>query len=163
MLVAIGIPEARLTAKGYGAQPPERVVFRIQKASNRLDDLKLHPLVRPTNGSVTSGVSRLTIVRFDANDVAADDRTELILYPLIGWLQAHPDAKITISGHTDDTEDPQLGLQRASAVGQLLIRSKIDGNRMTMRNEGASSPQVPNESAENRAQNRRVEIVIVGR
>jgi chemotaxis protein MotB len=77
--------------------------------------------------------------------------------------------KLTIEGHTDDLpihtsrfySNWDLSAARAAAVANVLLASgAIDPTRMAVKGLADTQPRVPNTSAENRAKNRRVEIII---
>ncbi|EFF3794697.1 OmpA family protein [Escherichia coli] len=76
-----------------------------------------------------------------------------------GWL-------IVVSGHTDNTGDPQrnqaLSLKRAEAVRDWMRDTgDIPQSCFAVQGYGESRPVAPNETAEGRARNRRVEISLV--
>ena len=75
-----------------------------------------------------------------------------------------PDKQITVEGHTDsqgsDATNQPLSLNRATAVQEYLVACGVDANRIRAVGMGSSKPIVDNNTAENRANNRRVEIVI---
>ena len=78
-------------------------------------------------------------------------------------LQAHPDLRLAIEGHTDDigNADANLALsaRRAEAVRRYLIAAYgIDPARLEARGFGGSRPVAPNSTAEGRQTNRRVEL-----
>jgi len=92
-----------------------------------------------------------------------------ILVPIAGVLKQR-DGKFIISGHTDDIpiETQQfrsnwdLSARRAATVVHFFIqRGDIDPERMEIRAHSDNQPLVPNDSWENRAQNRRVEISVL--
>ena len=72
---------------------------------------------------------------------------------------------ITVEGHTDDvgsdTNNKTLSQKRASSVASAL-RNVLSGNSFQWKENGygESKPIVPNDSDENRAKNRRVEILV---
>ncbi|GAB4240487.1 MAG: hypothetical protein Tsb0034_16950 [Ekhidna sp.] len=72
--------------------------------------------------------------------------------------------KILITGHTDSVGDENynkaLSGRRAKAVMDFFIRSGISRDRLSYEALGESQPKVPNDTPENRAQNRRVEFQI---
>ncbi|PID52904.1 MAG: hypothetical protein CSB46_11260 [Micrococcales bacterium] len=76
------------------------------------------------------------------------------------WNQA----VVAINGYTDDMGDEGFNLQlskdRAAAVRSALASMGIAADRMTSDGFGENNPKVPNTSAANRAQNRRVEFVV---
>ena len=76
---------------------------------------------------------------------------------------------ITVVGHTDDQpiksrrfrSNWELASSRAGSVIQALAGSKkLPIERFSIRSYGASKPRVPNDSAENRALNRRISIIV---
>lgn len=76
---------------------------------------------------------------------------------------------IEVEGHTDDVpiataqfpSNWELSSARASSVARLLIENGVSAARLTVVGMAANQPLVPNSSAENRARNRRVTIMIV--
>jgi outer membrane protein OmpA-like peptidoglycan-associated protein len=80
-------------------------------------------------------------------------------------LKAQSDSKrIVVEGHTDsqgsDAINQPLSLARASAVRDYLVTRGVDPAKITAVGMGSSRPLVDNKTAENRANNRRVEIII---
>ena len=74
------------------------------------------------------------------------------------------DKRIVVEGHTDsqgsDRINQPLSLNRANAVRTYLVTRGVDSDKITAIGMGSSRPLVDNRSAENRANNRRVEIII---
>jgi outer membrane protein OmpA-like peptidoglycan-associated protein len=74
------------------------------------------------------------------------------------------DRRMVVEGHTDsqgsDRINQPLSLNRARAVRDYLVSRGVDGNKITAIGMGSSQPLVDNRNAENRANNRRVEIII---
>ncbi|MFE8071057.1 flagellar motor protein MotB [Marinobacteraceae bacterium S3BR75-40.1] len=77
--------------------------------------------------------------------------------------------KLTIEGHTDDLpirsdrydSNWNLSADRAAAVANVLLEaSNIEPTRVRVQGFADTRPRVPNSNAENRALNRRVEIII---
>ncbi|MBA2244411.1 MAG: OmpA family protein, partial [Gemmatimonadetes bacterium] len=81
-------------------------------------------------------------------------------------LTQFPEQRIAVEGHTDsvgsETANQRLSEQRAESVRAALIAEGIDPGRVEMVGYGQSRPIADNATADGRAQNRRVEIVIVG-
>jgi outer membrane protein OmpA-like peptidoglycan-associated protein len=79
-------------------------------------------------------------------------------------IEKFPGTRITVSGHTDDTGTDEinnkLSLKRAQALYDLMIKTGVPANRMTVVGYGESRPRFPNDSEANRLKNRRVEIAI---
>ncbi len=72
---------------------------------------------------------------------------------------------LEIQGHTDSTGpeayNDQLGEARAEAVRKYLSQQGVALNRMATISYGEESPVAPNDTAEGRAQNRRVGIIVL--
>jgi len=78
--------------------------------------------------------------------------------------------KVLIAGHTDDIpintdwyrSNWELSASRSVTVAHFLLENKgIDPRRMVVEGYADTKPLFPNDSAENRAKNRRVEIILV--
>jgi outer membrane protein OmpA-like peptidoglycan-associated protein len=80
-------------------------------------------------------------------------------------LEKYPDREIRIEGHTDNTGgrnyNMDLSTRRAKSVLNHLLEKGLNGDRMSYRGYGETKPVAPNDTEEGRAQNRRVEILIV--
>jgi outer membrane protein OmpA-like peptidoglycan-associated protein len=73
---------------------------------------------------------------------------------------------LKVSGHADASGLPQrnvkLAEKRASAAVSYLVARGIDAGRLTAVGYGDSRPVAPNDSASNRAKNRRIEFEVSG-
>jgi chemotaxis protein MotB len=76
---------------------------------------------------------------------------------------------VRVEGHTDDVpirtaryqSNWELSTARASAVVAYLVEvGKLDPERLSAAGYGEFHPQVPNDSPEHRARNRRVDLVV---
>ena len=81
-------------------------------------------------------------------------------------LQAHPDLKLAVKGHTDNVGTPadnlKLSEARAKAVMAALVKEQgIDAGRLQAKGLGSTKPAAVNTTAEGRQNNRRVELVKV--
>jgi len=79
-------------------------------------------------------------------------------------LSQNAAATVTVIGHTDSTgsdavNDP-LSLNRANSVRNYLAERGIASSRVFTEGRGAREPIVANDTAANRAKNRRVEIYV---
>jgi outer membrane protein OmpA-like peptidoglycan-associated protein len=75
-------------------------------------------------------------------------------------LKEHPEATVTLIGHTDDRASVDynigLGMNRAQAVKNYLVAQGIDESRLSISSEGKSQPAVANSTEQSRSYNRRV-------
>ncbi len=78
--------------------------------------------------------------------------------------QQDPDSKMVVEGHTDsqgkDSYNQDLSQRRAQAVRDYLVSRGIASDRVSSEGFGSSRSVADNGSAEGRANNRRVEIVV---
>lgn len=81
------------------------------------------------------------------------------------YLEANPEAKIIITGHTDNSGTPAKnivnGQHRAEAFKNALVRKNIPRNRIGCVSKGETEPIASNDTPEGREQNRRVELDLV--
>ena len=73
--------------------------------------------------------------------------------------------KLKIVGHTDDIGHPEynqkLSEERAQSVASIFVQQGFKPNDLTVIGRGSSQPFAPNTSDENRANNRRVAVIII--
>jgi OOP family OmpA-OmpF porin len=89
---------------------------------------------------------------------------QAILDQVAEALQARPDIKVEIDGHTDGkgtvAYNQKLSERRAASVKKYLVGKGIDSARMTSAGFGKSRPIADNSTDEGRALNRRVELKV---
>lgn len=111
-------------------------------------------------------ISRHTVTEvanfaFDSKEILSESAK---MNGLMQDIQAHPDAVIIVEGHTDNigTEEynKKLSLERANVVAQELAKYKYP-NEIRTYGAGSSMPIASNDTEEGRAQNRRVDVVLV--
>jgi len=87
------------------------------------------------------------------------------LNKLTNLLEANPEVKIEIAGHTDNqgnaAANQVLSENRAKAVYQYLIDHGISVTRLMYKGYGQSKPIATNDTEEGRAQNRRTEFRVL--
>jgi outer membrane protein OmpA-like peptidoglycan-associated protein len=88
-----------------------------------------------------------------------------VLEQVVGILNAYPNSKIVIEGHTDSIGDDSFNMLlselRARRVYEFLIKRGIDAKRMSYKGYGETRPIASNKTETGRALNRRVEIIIL--
>lgn len=85
---------------------------------------------------------------------------------VVEYLKQNPKAQIEIAGHTDNEGSDQrlnqrLSEFRAKVVANYLFNKGITSERIITIGKGSTEPLVPNDSDENKAKNRRIEIMIL--
>jgi len=103
-------------------------------------------------------------ISFEKNSSKLSESSFGELSLLVSFLNEYPDARITITGYTDNTgsaqQNQRLSLRRAKAVAEYLIRHQIRERRITYEGKGIDNPIADNNTEEGRAKNRRVEVVV---
>ncbi|MEI6062301.1 MAG: OmpA family protein [Bacteroidota bacterium] len=98
----------------------------------------------------------------DKFDLLPDSKAEL--GTLIAFLSKNPAMHIEIGGHTDNEGDAirnlNLSQARADVIVYELVKRGIPPEQLFARGYGETRPKVPNDTAANRAINRRVEFIV---
>ncbi len=107
-------------------------------------------------------------VFFVLNKYKIEKRSYGLLDQVATLLRDNADVTLVrVEGHTDSQGDAahnaMLSQKRAEAVKAYLVRKKVAAARLQAKGLGDSRPRADNETEQGRAQNRRVEFVIVER
>lgn len=109
-------------------------------------------------------VVNLPDILFDVNKATLKQNTQVALAKLAGIVQLFPKINLRIEGYTDSTGSDELNKrlsnERAEAVRAFLEKQGVAASRMTAVGYGPQFPVADNGTAEGRARNRRVEIVL---
>jgi len=101
-------------------------------------------------------------IQFDFNKSTIRPDSDPVLQNVLGILNARPDLKLEIQGHTDnvggDEYNQKLSESRAASVVTWLTNKGIAQARLTAHGYGMKQPIADNGSDEGRARNRRVEL-----
>ena len=104
-------------------------------------------------------------VTFDTDSFAVRPSLMGDLNAVAANLKAYPASTVKVIGHTDNEGDAAynqtLSERRAGAVAGVLIGDGVEPSRIVPLGQGETMPIASNLTPEGRAQNRRVEIVIV--
>jgi outer membrane protein OmpA-like peptidoglycan-associated protein len=99
----------------------------------------------------------------DSSTVSSNLRSDLLT--VASSLQKYPDSRVQVIGHTDNTGgaayNQGLSERRANAVANVLSEGGVSFSRMETIGRGEDQPIASNLTEDGRAQNRRVEIVIL--
>lgn len=123
---------------------------------------------------VESQFSRIVIrIREKGSFPSGDARLNPGFIPILGKIHdvlLETDGRIAVAGHTDNVpintaryrSNWELSTSRAtSVVHELLAPEQMDAERFVLEGYADTRPLVPNDSAANRAKNRRVEIIVL--
>lgn len=100
---------------------------------------------------------------FAPNATALSPEAVGVIADAANVLREHPEiVMLHVIGNTDATEPraDELGRKRAEAVVNALITRGIDRTRLSAESAGATSPMASNDTAEDRARNRRIDFVV---
>lgn len=152
-----------LAPKPVEAAAPEPSVERQKQAA---PEAKAE--VKPAPAPAPAPPKKVTInldVKFETN--------KSVVRPIYWWdvqkvadfMKKYPETEVTIEGHTDsvgkEAANIKLSQARADAIAELLIEKYgIDKSRVKAIGYGPKKPIADNNTAEGRAQNRRVEAQI---
>jgi outer membrane protein OmpA-like peptidoglycan-associated protein len=122
-------------------------------------------------GATVTRAGEGILVKFDSGILFDVDKTNLkadaqnSLRQLAISLQNNPQTNILVIGHTDSTgtaaHNMDLSVRRADAVKFFIDQQGVSGQRLSPQGKGETEPIESNSTPQGRAQNRRVEIVIV--
>jgi len=87
------------------------------------------------------------------------------LQRLVAVMKKNPGLRVEVAGHTDnigtDEVNNWLSSQRAEAVKKFIVSQSIEADRIEAKGYGSHQPAAPNDTEENRQQNRRVEFKLI--
>lgn len=122
------------------------------------DDLS----VTERDGKIYVSLSQNLLFKTGSDKV--DPQGEKALEKLAKALRDNPNFEIVVEGHTDNTGSVNLNwdlsVRRATAVVKILAINGVPPERMVAAGRGMHHPIVPNDTPENRAKNRRTEIIL---
>ncbi len=99
----------------------------------------------------------------DSSTVNSGLRSDLLT--VSSSLQKYPDSRVQVVGHTDNTGGASynqgLSERRANSVADVLMEGGVTFDRIETLGRGEDQPVASNLTEDGRAQNRRVEIVIL--
>ena len=111
-------------------------------------------------------IDRLTLhVNFATNKATFAKAEDADVEKALEFLKKYPAAKFDLEGYTDSTGSPEynqkLSEKRAEAVKERLVKRGIDPARIHTAGFGETKPIADNKTVKGRAENRRVEVLIL--
>ncbi|QBZ97777.1 OmpA family protein [Flavobacterium sangjuense] len=143
---------------------PEKLVF--ENPNGTKSEFKLDRAFMKKVGEAKSGEKlKIENLNFVINTFAVVNESRGKMYELLLVLQKNPNLKIEIHGHLCcmPVDRADLSTQRAKAIYNFLVHNEIQKERLSYKGFGSSQPihPLPEKDENERAANRRVEILIV--
>ena len=159
-------------AKAAAAAAAAAAQTAAQEEAARASAAARHDLVTrlnqalPTEETDRGLVSQVGGVQFATGTANLTAAAREGLARFAGIVASYPGLKFKVEGHTDSTGSDQtnqeLSTKRAIAVRDYLIGQHVPASSIDAEGLGSSHPIADNGTADGRARNRRVEIVITG-
>ncbi|MFT7371500.1 MAG: chemotaxis protein MotB [Oleiphilaceae bacterium] len=160
-------------------EEPEKPVEEVVQIDPNIDQLT-ETLVDALAAEISSEALSVSydtdkvVVRFSDSTSFPSGSEELkdAMYPIIEKIEnvlSSCEGNVTVSGYTDNLpvnssrfrSNWDLSAARAvSVVHQLILNNKLNANRVSAAGHAETNPLAPNDTPENRAKNRRVEISV---
>ena len=152
------LAESRASEAEYARREADLASQQITSLTRQLENLQL----RETESGV---VVTLGDVLFASGQAQLVEGGRSSLEEVVDLLQTEPDKKIRVEGHTDSRGDAEANLElsekRAQAVREALISLGVAADRVTALGMGEDFPIASNEDEDGRAQNRRVDVILL--
>ena len=107
-------------------------------------------------------------IQFDFMQYRIKEKYIPVLNQIVTRLKQNPSLSIEIRGHTDKVTNPiykkrneRISKMRAANVLRYLIERGIPKERLKIKSFGSNAPLAPNDTEENRARNRRVDLRVI--
>jgi OOP family OmpA-OmpF porin len=159
--------EARITALELELGSSELVVQETERLQSQLKEIEAQ--FDPNEARVfregNDLIMRLVGLSFPVGQSVIQTEYYGILRQVQQALAIYPDSMVVIEGHTDsqgsDETNMRLSQERADAVRMYLVANQgLSAARATAVGYGEGRPIAPDGTAEGRAQNRRIDVVI---
>jgi outer membrane protein OmpA-like peptidoglycan-associated protein len=102
-------------------------------------------------------------INFETGKSAIKAESQNIVDQIVTMLKENESLQVSIEGHTDNVgqavANQKLSEDRANSVMNAIVKGGIDKTRLAAKGWGQTTPIADNKTEENRALNRRVEIV----
>jgi len=110
-------------------------------------------------------IEKLTLrFNFEFNSTKLDEASMKYLDELSGALKEDEHMEIRLTGHTDNVGSPAFNLRlsffRANVIREYLLERGVESSRIELQGKGLTEPLNENKTEAQRAENRRVELII---
>lgn len=157
--------ERALAGAGIGAVAGTGVGYYMD-----VQEAKLREELRGTGVSVTRNGDHIILnmpgnITFDSDAYAVNASFKPVLNSVSKVLKEYKSTMIQVGGHTDSTGQEKynmlLSQQRAQSVANVLAGYGVEQVRLDIVGFGPSAPIASNATPAGRAQNRRVELIMI--
>jgi len=161
--------EVKLDAEGVAKQEAKEIAEEAEKFKEALEGEIAEGLI-----DVETQLNRIVIrIREKGSFPSGDARLNKGFLPIIGKIQmvlVKTDGQIAVAGHTDNIpintpryrSNWELSTSRAtSVVHELLRNGEMLPERFVLEGYADTQPLTTNDTSDNRARNRRVEIIVL--
>jgi outer membrane protein OmpA-like peptidoglycan-associated protein len=149
--------QARATAASKSAENANAVREKLRAQLNS---------VLATSETARGLIVNMSDVLFDTGKYTLKPNTQISLAKVSGILQAYPGLKLQVEGYTDsvgsESYNQKLSENRADAVRDFLVTQGVQPDNISSTGYGEAKPVADNATAQGRAQNRRVQLVVSG-
>ena len=156
--------ERVLKGAGIGAVAGAGVGFYMDQQEAKLREKMAGTGVTVTRDGDNIILNMPSNITFDVNSSTLNPSFTNVLEGVSMVMQEYESTLVTIAGHTDSTGsesyNQELSRKRALSVAENLNAQGVAVERLAAVGYGEQYPVVSNDTAEGRAQNRRVEISI---
>lgn len=133
-----------------------------KQAKKMEDDLKGTATVERVGEGIRLTFDSQLLFEFGKSSLKDSNKSDLRKFA--ETLKEYPDTDLLIVGHTDNVGsnafNQKLSQKRSASVSDYLSDLGIRNSRLETKGKGETQPIVTNDTDDNRAQNRRVEIAI---
>lgn len=168
----LGLYEGKQPIDAAATKDIDERLERLKRITESIGTVSGDIQVVPVEGGY--GLRVADAILFDLGSAEIKPEGRDVLYKVVQQITSQPYQRIWVRGHTDSlpVKQPdtirkfphgnlQLSAARAVEVAALLTTSGIDTARVVVAGFGPSEPVAPNDTAENRKLNRRVEIFVL--
>lgn len=152
--------QAQAAAEQSAQQAAQQTAQMREKLKDQLNQ------VLQTKETARGLIVNMSDVLFDFNKYTLKPDAREKLAKVSGILLAYPGLKLQVEGYTDnvgsDEYNQKLSEQRADGVRDYLESQSVKDANITAMGYGKSDPIADNSTAQGRAENRRVQLVVSG-
>jgi len=166
------IAEAEQTVAETITEPAKVVAEEVQEA-DKTEILNDEPVVVNKEeadllkSKQTAKIKLYEMPQFETNSDKLTPKSREIVKQIASALEQYPGSEVLIEGHTDSLGDAaanqKLSEKRAQKIAQTLKNEYKVSNSFAVIGKGETEPVAANDTKENRAKNRRVEVIVISK